>query len=561
MGEQDPDSSSASCTSKNEQDANTTWKEQWDSFLQYTDETANPAAFLAAYNGLPKRGKMELLDNAVGNNTLMGYLIEASIVVDLEDLLNKLHMLKSGTIQESDTDSTQNETNDTAELSLVKEINKDKENRRTPQEFGSELFGGDEEDEEEGTSGGRKNEEDDEDSQYMELRFQKLRVEVEQPAPRTQHAAGHPQIGEQHNEDNEEEQGVEKTKDTTENNNESNNNNTEEREIEGTRKRTYHHPNDAYTIDQTKDKDGEETLENTTVNEEKLRDTADLDAILRRRLENEKEVDNSIQKETEERRKRETNRAKKEEDERRKEAARAAELQKIQEEEANELAKIQEAAHRTQREKEKKAEEDRITRIADLQKELEFEIERQAELEEESRKLDALEEEEKRIEEAQKLQKEEEERLQKEAHRLQKLQKETQRLRKEEKERLRKEEEEEVRKKTSEARREKEERQKREKEWRKKKEGMEAKLNADITKLRKQTRIRIEDERKGRCPHQERGEPKEQTGILPETTGGGRRERVYKESLCRIPRKTFEKSSKEGPKRERKRKKEKDRPP
>merc|ERR1712115_63901 len=380
--EQDPDSSSASCTSKNEQDANTTWKEQWDSFLQYTDETANPAAFLAAYNGLPKRGKMELLDNAVGNNTLMGYLIEASIVVDLEDLFNKLHMLKSGTIQESDTDSTQNETNDTAELSLVKEINKDKENRRTPQEFGSELFGGDEEDEGEGTSGGRKNEEDDEDSQYMQLRFQKLRVEVEQPAPRTQHAVGHPQIGEQHNEDNEEVQGVEKTKDTTENNNnesnnnntETNNNNTEKREIEGTRKRTYHHPNDAYTIDQTKDKDEEETLENTTVNEEKLRDAADLDAILRRRLENEKEVDNSIQKETEERRRRETNRAK------------------------------------------KKAEEDRIIRIADLQKELEFEIERQAELEEESRKLDALEEEEKRIEEAQKLQKEEEERLQKEAH-------------------------------------------------------------------------------------------------------------------------------------------------
>merc|ERR1712240_312476 len=439
MGEQDPDSSSASCTSKNEQDANTTWKEQWDSFLQYTDETANPAAFLAAYNGLPKRGKMELLDNAVGNNTLMGYLMEASIVVDLEDLLNKLHMLKSGTIQESDTDSTQNETNDTAELSLVKEINKDKENRRTPKEFGSELFGGDEGDEEEGTSGGRKNEEDDEDSQYMGLRFQKLRVEVEQPAPRTQHAMGHPQIGEQHNEDNEEEQGVEKTKDTTENNNnesnnnntETNNNNTEKREIEGTRKRTYHHPNDAYTIDQTKDKDEEETLENTTVNEEKLRDAAELDAILRRRLENEKEVDNSIQKETEERRRRETNRAKKEEDERRKEAARAAELQ------------------------------------------------------EESRKLDALEEEEKRIEEAQKLQKEEEERLQKEAHKLQKLQKETQRLRKEEKE--------ETRKKASEARREKEdrereERQKREKEWRKKKEGMEAKLNADITKLRKQNK-------------------------------------------------------------------------
>merc|ERR1712115_71589 len=388
--EQDPDSSSASCTSKNEQDANMTWKEQWDSFLQYTDETANPAALLAAYNGLPKRGKMELLDNAVGNKTLMGYLIEASIVVDLEDLFNKLHMLKSGTIQESDTDSTQNETNDTAELSLVKEINKDKENRRTPQEFGSELFGGDEEDEEEGTRGGRKNEEDDEDPQYMQLRFQKLRVEVEQPAPKTQHAAGHPQIGEQHNEDNEEEQGVEKTKNATENNN-----NAEKREIEGTRKRTYHHPDDAYTIDQTKDKDGEETLENTTVNEEKLRDAADLDAILRRRLENEKEVDHSIQKETEERRRRETNRAKKEEDERRKEAARAAELQKTQEEEADELAKRQEAAHRMQREKEKKAEEDRITRIADLQKELEFEIERQAELEEESRKLDALEEEEK----------------------------------------------------------------------------------------------------------------------------------------------------------------------
>merc|ERR1712240_116108 len=290
MGEQDPDSSSASCTSKNEQDANTTWKEQWDSFLQYTDETANPAAVLAAYNGLPKRGKMELLDNAVGNNTLMGYLMEASIVVDLEDLFNKLHMLKSGTIQESDTDSTQNETWDTAELSLVKEINKDKENRRTPQEFGSELFGGDEEDEDEGTSGGRKNEDDDEDSQYMQLRFQKLRVEVEQPAPKTQHAAGHPQIGEQHNEDNEEEQGVEKTKNTTE----TNNNDTEKREIEGTRKRTYHHPNDAYTIDQTKDKDEEETLENTTVNEEKLRDAAELDAILRRRLENEKEVDTSI---------------------------------------------------------------------------------------------------------------------------------------------------------------------------------------------------------------------------------------------------------------------------
>merc|ERR1712004_850995 len=188
-------------------------------------------------------------------------------------------MLKSGTIEESDTDSTQNETNDTAELSLVKEINKDKENRRTPQEFGSELFGGDEEDEEEDTSGGRKNEEDDEDSQYMGLQFQKLRVEVEQHVPRTQHTVGHPQIGKQHNEDNEEEQGVEKTKDTTENNNESynnnteaNNNNTEEREIEGTRKRTYHHPNDAYTIDQTKDKDEEDTLENTTDNEEKLRE-------------------------------------------------------------------------------------------------------------------------------------------------------------------------------------------------------------------------------------------------------------------------------------------------
>merc|ERR1712173_147976 len=136
---------------------------------------------------------------------------------------------------------------------------------------------------------------DDEDSQYMQLRFQKLRVEVEQPAPKTQHAAGHPQIGEQHNEDNEEEQGVEKTKDTTENNNnesnnnntETNNNNTEKREIEGTRKRTYHHPNDAYTIDQTKDKD-----------EEERRDAAELDAILRRRLENEKEVDISIQKDT-----------------------------------------------------------------------------------------------------------------------------------------------------------------------------------------------------------------------------------------------------------------------
>merc|ERR1712240_787661 len=152
----------------------------------------------------------------------------------------------------------------------------------------------------------------------MGLRFQKLRVEVEQPAPRTQHAVGHPQIGEQHNEDIEEEQGVEKTKNTTENNNnEANNNNTEKREIEGTREKTYHHPDDAYTIDQTKDKDGEETLENTTVNEEKLRDAADLDAILRRRLENEKEVDHSIQKETEERRRRETNRAKKEEDKKR----------------------------------------------------------------------------------------------------------------------------------------------------------------------------------------------------------------------------------------------------
>merc|ERR1712240_706643 len=53
--------------------------------------------------------------------------------------------------------------------------------------------------------------------------------------------------------------------------------------------------------------------------------------------------------------------------------------------------------------------------------------------------------------------------------------------------------EEEIRKRTSEARREKEERereerQKREKEWRKKKEGMEAKLNADITKLGKQNK-------------------------------------------------------------------------
>merc|ERR1712240_820129 len=246
MGEQDPDSSSASRTSSRQEDANKTVKDQWDSFLQYTDETANPAAVLAAYNGLPKRGKIELLDKAVGNNTLMAYLIGASIVVDLEDLFDKLHMLKSGTIEESDTDSTQNETNNTAELSLVKEINKDKENRRTPQEFGSELFGGDEEDEEEDTSGGRKNEEDDEDSQYLEFRLQKMRVEVEQPAPRTQHAVGHPQTGEQHNEDNEEEQGVEKTKDTTEDNNnesnnnntETNNNNTEKREIEGTRKRT-----------------------------------------------------------------------------------------------------------------------------------------------------------------------------------------------------------------------------------------------------------------------------------------------------------------------------------
>merc|ERR1711973_799433 len=116
--------------------------------------------------------------------------------------------------------------------------------------------------------------------------------------PRTQHAVGHPQIGEQHNEDNEEVQGVEKTKDTTENNNnESNNNNTEtynnnteKREIEGTRKRTYHHPNDAYTIDQTKDKDEEDTLENSTDDEEKRKEAADLDADLKRRLENEKEV-------------------------------------------------------------------------------------------------------------------------------------------------------------------------------------------------------------------------------------------------------------------------------
>merc|ERR1712004_363046 len=290
-----------------------------------------------AYNGLPKRGKMELLDNAVGNNTLMGYLMEASIVVDLEDLFNKLHMLKSGTIEESDTDATQNETNDTAELSLVKEINKDKENRRTPQEFGSELFGGDEEDEEEDTSGGKKNEEDDEDSQYMGLQFQKLRVEVEQHVPRTQHTVGHPQIGKQHNEDNEEEQGVEKTKDTTENNNESynnnteaNNNNTEEREIEGTRKRTYHHPNDAYTIDQTKDKDEEDTLENTTDDDEKrkediLAELAELDADLTRRLENEKEIEARIQAQAQ------AQRAKKEEEERRKEAAKIAEQQKKKE--------------------------------------------------------------------------------------------------------------------------------------------------------------------------------------------------------------------------------------
>merc|ERR1711879_159650 len=282
----------------------------------------NPAAILATYNGLPKRGKIELLDKAVGNNTLMAYLIGASIVVDLEDLFDKLHVLKSGTIEESDTDSTQDEIddianqNDTYELSLVKEINKDKENGKKTQEFGSEYFGGDEEDEEEDTSGGRKNEEDDEDSQYLEFRLQKMRVEVEQPASGTQHAVGHPQTGEQHNEDNEEEQGVEKTKDTTEDNNnesnnnntETNNNNTEKREIEGTRKRTYHHPNDAYTIDQTKDKDEEETLENTTSDEEKIRDAAELDAILRRRLENEKEVDTSIQKDTEERRRRETNR-------------------------------------------------------------------------------------------------------------------------------------------------------------------------------------------------------------------------------------------------------------
>ena len=177
--ERDSDSSSTPSTPKSGQGASTTVKDQWDSFLQYTDETITPAALLATYNGLPKRSQIELLNKAVGNTTLMAHLIGASIVVDLEDLLDKLHWLKSGRIEESDTDSTQNETDDIAnqnntyDLSLVKEINKDKENRKRPQEFGSAYFGSNEEDDEEDTSGGRKNEEDDDDSQYLEIRLQK----------------------------------------------------------------------------------------------------------------------------------------------------------------------------------------------------------------------------------------------------------------------------------------------------------------------------------------------------------------------------------------------------
>ena len=158
--ERDPDSSPTPSTPTSARGASTTMQEQWDPFFHSTDETITPAALFATYNGLPKKNQIELLNSAVGNATLMGQLIEATIVVDHQNLLNKLHRLKSGTVEESDTDSNQEEVDDiadknnTCDLSLVREITKDKENRKGTQEFGSEYYGS--------------NEEEDQDSQHSQ---------------------------------------------------------------------------------------------------------------------------------------------------------------------------------------------------------------------------------------------------------------------------------------------------------------------------------------------------------------------------------------------------------
>ena len=149
--EQDLNSSPTPSTPASAQGASTTMA--WDPFWHSSDETITPAELFATYNDLPKESKIELLNDAIGNATVMGHLITATIVVDHQDLLNKLRRLKSGTVEESDTDSDQEEADDiadknkTCELSLVKEIVKEGKNKKKTEKFGSECYDGSDEEE------------------------------------------------------------------------------------------------------------------------------------------------------------------------------------------------------------------------------------------------------------------------------------------------------------------------------------------------------------------------------------------------------------------------------
>ena len=330
--EQDLNSSPTPSTPASAQGASTTMA--WDPFWHSSDETITPAELFATYNDLPKESKIELLNDAIGNATVMGHLITATIVVDHQDLLNKLRRLKSGTVEESDTDSDQEEADDiadknkTCELSLVKEIVKEGKNKKKTEKFGSECYDG-------------SDEEEDQDQDYSEKDKQNKEGDEKKEG------------------DAEGEKGIEETKDTNEKNHDENKDkNTEEKETENVGKRIYT-IEDAYTIeDHTNNKEEEDTEEDTTDDDEKRKEAAELSAKLTKTLKEEeerKEKEAKIQMEKEERRKEEAHKAQKEEEERRiKEAAKIAEIQKEKEKEEKKLAKLKEEAYRSQMEEEER---------------------------------------------------------------------------------------------------------------------------------------------------------------------------------------------------------------
>ena len=149
--EQDPNSPPTPSTPASAPGASATLT--WDNFWHSSDEAVTPAELLSFYKESPKERKMELLNDAVGDPTIMGHLLTATIVEDRQDLLNKLFRLKSGVAEESDIDNEQEKANDnvdknkTCELSLVKAIVKEGGNKDRREKFGSECYDGSDEEE------------------------------------------------------------------------------------------------------------------------------------------------------------------------------------------------------------------------------------------------------------------------------------------------------------------------------------------------------------------------------------------------------------------------------